>query len=234
MIHIIWPTIRPTLFSNMHKIWMDKSNNKNNIRTHVCINDFFTKEEVNTVKKYLTDKDEVIAINQTKFGVCEKAYVLSSQLEAEKDDIVVFASDDFLPPNNWDDYLIEKLKGKEGNLFVRDGYQLPDSSNMLHPCITIPIMTYGCLLKLNKVIYHPAYYHMHSDAELYLNLKELGLLIDDRLTDNTVFEHHHWAAGKRNADQNDQNYHNKWAEDEITWNIRKSMTIDERLKVNLI
>jgi hypothetical protein len=93
-------------------------------------------------------------------------------------------------------------------------------------------MTYGCLKKLNMIIYHPAYNHMFSDTELYDNLKDLNLLYDDRLNDETVFEHLHYAAGKRNADGADQAYNAKWKDDEITWNQRKMMPVEERILVN--
>jgi hypothetical protein len=149
----------------------------------------------------------------------------------EDRDIVIFASDDFLPPNYFDEYLIKKFESKSGVLMVRDGYQMPDSRNMLYPVVTIPIMTYDALLKLNRIIYHPAYNHMFSDAELYLNSKELGLLIDDRMTDTTTFEHHHYVTGKRQADKNDSAYILKWRDDEITWNRRKNLPLEERIKV---
>ena len=70
---------------------------------------------------------------------------------------------------------------------------------------------------------------MYSDCELYINLKETGLLIDERMTDTTVFEHLHHAAGKRKADQLDVQYHAKWQEDELTWNKRKTMPVLERI-----
>lgn len=230
MIHILWATIRPQLFNQMYKIWLNNVADITKIKTHVAVN---SENDAIIIRPVLGKNDEIVIINSERRGVCYPSYMLSSKLEANKEDIVIFASDDFLPPNNWDIYLENKLKGKEGALFVRDGYQLPDSSNMLHPCITIPIMTFGCLEKLNKIIYHPAYYHMFSDCELYLNLKDLNLLIDDRKTDLTVFEHHHWAANKRNADVNDQNYNNKWSEDDNTWKSRKNMTVKERLKINI-
>jgi hypothetical protein len=222
MIYILWATIRPEIFLEMHKVWMQRALNKNNIITKVAVN----WEQHKTLLKDF----DVVVVNTDKIGVCYPSYVLSSNLECENDsDIVIFASDDFKPPINWDQYLIEKLKHKSGALMVLDGYQLPDSSNMLFPCITIPIMTYDCLLKLNKIIYNPVYNHMYSDCELYLNLKDLGLLIDERLTDTTTFEHLHYAAGKRNPDNVDQQYHLKWKDDEIMWNKRKIMTLEERL-----
>lgn len=232
MIHILWCTIRPEQFLSMHKEWINRSDNPNNITTYVAVN---WENHSNILKEYL-QKDYLITLNTDKIGVCYPSYFLSSNLgdkmgKCENDDIVVFASDDFIAPPGWDTYLIDKLKGKCGGLMVRDGYQLPDSSNMLHPAMTIPIMTYECLLKMNKVIYHPAYNHMFSDCELYNNLKELDLLIDDRLSDDTIFEHLHYVVGKRNADQADQIYNSKWTEDEVTWNKRKILDVNERIKV---
>jgi hypothetical protein len=224
MIYILWPTIRPQIFKNMHNQWIQKAKNPSNIKTNVAVN---TQDQANELLDY-----NVIITNSEKIGVCYSAYQLTSKLEANDNDIVILASDDFLPPQNWDEYLINKLDGKNGALFVRDGYQLPDSSNMLHPAITIPIMTFSCLKELNKAVYHPEFLHMFSDCELYYNLKDLGLLIDNRLTDGTVFEHLHHAAGKRPADNNDKTYYNNWGADEITWNRRRLMSLEDRLKIN--
>ena len=233
MIHILWCTLRPAQFQNAHQEWIKRADNPENIQTYVAVN---WKEHADQLRDYL-NKNFIITVNTNKIGVCYPSYQLSSNLgikmgTAQDDDIVVFASDDFMAPQGWDTYLINKLNGKgDVGLMVRDGYQLPDSSNMLHAAITIPIMTYGCLKKLNMTIYHPAYNHMFSDCELYNNLKDLGLLYDDRMNDATVFEHLHHAAGKRNADQADQAYGAKWQEDEITWNKRKLLPVEKRIEI---
>ena len=233
MIHILWCTLRPQQFIQMHKEWIKRADNASNIKTYVAVN---WEEHRQQLLDYLKS-DYILTLNTNKIGVCYPSHQLSSNLgirmgNCQDDDIVIFASDDFMAPQGWDTYLINKLKDK-GNvsLMVRDGYQLPDSSNMLHAAITIPIMTYGCLKELNMIIYHPAYNHMFSDCELYNNLKELELLYDDRINDETTFEHLHYAAGKRNADQADQAYNAKWSEDELTWNKRKLMSVQERLKI---
>lgn len=233
MIHILWCTLRPQQFLQMHSEWINRADNPSNIQTYVAVN---WEQHAVELKEYLKN-NFLITLNTNKIGVCYPSYQLSSNLgtkmgKCEDNDIVIFASDDFMAPQSWDTYLINKLKDKgDVGLMVRDGYQLPDSSNMLHAAITIPIMTYGCLRKLNNTIYHPAYNHMFSDCELYNNLKDLGLLYDDRLNDETTFEHLHYAAGKRNADQADQAYNNKWQEDELTWNKRKQLLVEERIKV---
>lgn len=233
MIHILWCTLRPTQFQHAHTEWIKRSDNPENIQTYVAVN---WKEHADQLRDYL-NKNYIITVNTNQIGVCYPSYQLSSNLGikmgvANDDDIVIFASDDFMAPQGWDTYLINKLNGKgDVGLMVRDGYQLPDSSNMLHAAITIPIMTYGCLKKLNMTIYHPAYNHMFSDCELYNNLKDLELLYDDRMNDVTVFEHLHHAAGKRNADQADQAYNAKWREDEITWNKRKLLPVEKRIEI---
>jgi len=233
MIHILWCTLRPTQFKSAHSEWIKRSDNPESIQTYVAVN---WKEHADQLRDYL-NKNYIITVNTNKIGVCYPSYQLSSNLGikmgvAKDDDIVVFASDDFMAPQGWDTYLINKLNEKgDVGLMVRDGYQLPDSSNMLHAAVTIPIMTYGCLRKMNGIIYHPAYNHMFSDCELYNNLKDLGMLYDDRLNDDTIFEHLHYASGKRNADDADQAYNSKWAEDEITWNKRKLLPVEKRIEI---
>jgi hypothetical protein len=231
LIHLLWCTIRTGNFPNVHKIWIDRTKQKENVKCHVLVS---TQNEATFLKQYFDaiKQDNRIEVYQPPYpGVCLPSYKLSSTLEFNSDDIIVFGSDDFTPPQNWDEYLIQKLNGRDGVLMVRDGYQLPDSSNMLHPAITIPIMTGSALERMNKVIYHPSYSHMFSDCELYNTSKELGLLIDDRMQDTTIFEHHHWAANKRTPDSNDQSYHTKWKEDELTWNKRKNMPVEERILI---
>jgi hypothetical protein len=233
MIHILWATIRPEQFKNAHSEWIRRSEAPDNIQTYVAVN---WEQHATELKDYLKN-NFLITLNTNKIGVCYPSYQLSSNLgikmgSCKDDDIVVFASDDFMAPEGWDTYLVNKLEDKgDVCLMCLDGYQLPDSSNMLYPAITIPIMTYGCLKKLNMTIYHPAYNHMFSDCELYMNLKELNLLYDDRLNDETTFEHLHYAAGKRQPDGADQAYNQKWKEDEITWNIRKLLPVEERIKI---
>jgi hypothetical protein len=232
MIHILWCTLRTAQFQHAHAEWIKRADNPENIQTYVAVN---WKEHADELREYLK-KNYIITVNTNNIGVCYPGYQLTSKLGiemgvAKDDDIVVFASDDFMAPQGWDTYLINKLSGRDEALFVRDGYQLPDSSNMLHPAITIPIMTYGCLKKMNMIIYHPAYAHMFSDCELYDNLRDMNLLYDDRMNDTTVFEHLHYAAGKRQADQADQAYNAKWAQDEITWNKRKLLPVEKRIEI---
>jgi hypothetical protein len=98
--------------------------------------------------------------NPERPGVCEAAYKLTKDLEYKDDDIIIFASDDFVPPKDWDEYIKGWLRPSEvaSLLFINDGYQNKDSSNMVFPAVTLPIMNGAALRKLNNIIYHPAYY----------------------------------------------------------------------------
>ena len=228
MIHLLWATIRPNAFIHTHSFWLNNAENKENIKTYVCVD---KQIDADIIQSKVSNINMIISDQPNRIGVCYPCYLLSSNLIGNNDDIVVFASDDFTPPKDWDTYLLNKLKDKDGVLMVFDGYQKPDSSNMLHPVVTVPIMTYSALVKMNMVIYHPSYNHMFSDCELYLTAKDLGLLIDDRMNDLTEFTHHHYANGKRPADAADKGYQTKWKSDEVNWNNRKNLPVEERIKV---
>lgn len=231
MINLLWCTIRTGNFPNVHKFWLDRTKDKSSIKTHVLVS---TQSESDFLKQYfesIKHNNRIVVYQPPYPGVCLPSYKLSSTLESEDSDIVIFGSDDFTPPQDWDEYLNQKLKNRSGALLVNDGYQLLDFSNMAEPVFSIPVMTYDCLLKLKKIIYNPVYTHLCSDAELFLNLKEMNLIIDDRLNDvKYIFEHHHWSSGKRKADQNDQSYYSNFERDKKTWESRKKLTLEERLR----
>ena len=234
MIHLLWCTLRPQQFIEFHKKWISRCSNTENVTTHVLVS---TESEKSYLEKYFTNisktKNRIVVFKPDYIGVCLPSYKLSSTLECGDSDIVIFGSDDFLAPEGWDIYLNDQLGDKNGLLFVRDGYQAPDSSNMQYPAITIPIMTGESLKMMNNVIYHPSYHHMFSDCELYMTARDLGILIDNRKVDDTIFEHVHWVTGKRKADQADQSYNLKWKEDEMMWNSRKSLPVEKRIEVNI-
>lgn len=231
MIHLLWCTIRTNSFPNNHSVWMRASLDKTNITTHVLVSTETEREFLDTYFGRNNLRYTITVYDPPYRGVCLPSYKLSSNLVASPEDIVVFGSDDFTPPQNWDRYVVESLPNK-GALMVNDGYQKLDFSNMEHPVFSIPIMTYSCLVDNNLVIYHPDYTHLYSDAELYKNLYEMGLVIDNRERDHDfVFTHHHWSNGKRQGDSNDQSYYNNMSRDKETWIKRSSMPLEERLKV---
>ena len=210
---------------------MKAASDKSSVKTYVLVS---TEAEREFLDAYFTRNslEYTLTVYQPPYkGVCLPSYKLSSTLKADPEDIVVFGSDDFTPPENWDVYVVASLPQK-GALMVNDGYQKLDFSNMEHPVFSIPIMTYSCLVDNNLVIYHPQYTHLYSDAELYKNLYEMGLVVDNREKDKDyIFVHHHWSNGRRQGDSNDQSYYNNMSRDKETWIRRSSMPLEERLKV---
>lgn len=224
MIYLLWPTVRPKVFIQTHNYWLNICQNESRIVTKIAVN--------NPEQQALLDEYDVIITGEDRPGVCYPSYCLSSTLQAQDNDIVILASDDFFPPEHWDQYLLEQFESFQGCLMVRDGFQNPDPQKWVGPpALTIPIMTYGCLLKLNRLIYHPAYYHICSDLELYLNVEELGLLKDNRIKDHTTFEHRHWVVRKRTIDAADQRVRSLNNQDRHTFNLRKGLSLTERLTV---
>jgi hypothetical protein len=211
------------MFKETFNIWMQRCINKDIVNTRLAVNTQEQRDELNEFKN-------VIITNQSHVGTVYPAYLLTTTLEVNPEDIIIFASDDFYPPENWDEYLLNKFENFDGALFVRDGYQIPGNDS-IKASITIPIMTYNCLCKLNKVLYHPDYIHYYADTELYSNLLELGLLKDDRIKDLTTFEHMNCVTGKRKSDEIDAKYNSTIYTDMATYKRRLYLSLESRLVI---
>lgn len=222
-IKLIWATVRPDFMRETYKYWIDNAKNKDLIDLKIAVN---TEEQRNKLSEF----DDVIITNQKHIGTVYPAYLLTQSLIANDNDIVILASDDFYPPKFWDEFLISKLRGKTGCYFVNDGYQTPTLTE-IKASITIPIMTYDCLCKLNKTLYSLEYYHYYGDTELYYNLINLDLLIDERIDNpDIIFEHKNCVTGKRHSDEFDAKYNAFMYVDRFTFNSRIKLPVEDRIK----
>ena len=215
---LLWATVRPDQLLRTHAEWIKNAYYKQKISTRVAVDNASDAKALNQF--------EVIVTHNTKPGVCFPCYCLSATTEANDDDIIIFASDDFFPPKHWDLFLYEQLQNETKLLMVNDGLQ-PSTSRV----VTIPIMTFGALKKLNKIIYNPVYDHMHSDVELYDVALRSGLLKDNRMSNSPIFEHRHYCNGKRAKDVNDTRLESKYTKDSDTYNSRKSLPLEKLIEV---
>jgi hypothetical protein len=243
-IHLLWPTVRPGIMLDTFKYWVQTADDPSKIKTNVAVN---TLDQAKRLIKY-QKLHEIIIVGNGVRGVAAPSFALSYWLKAKEDDIIILASDDFYPPLNWDILVKQKFNEYgDGCLVVNDGIQRRHCEllctscgnsfqsileDLTKGCITIPIMTYNCLLQLKRIIYHPDYGHLWSDAELYINLKELGILIG---ATDLFFEHRHWGNQKRIIDKADKLAYGNVKKSRLIFHTRiKSGDYDlnARLKIN--
>lgn len=215
---ILWPTIRPQMMRETFRHWMDKSSRECPIYTTVAVN---TEDD----KKELSEFDVVVVGNEPENrGPAWAVHQMTQSVKGDGSDIIIVVSDDFYAPESWDLWLSKQFEDFDGGLVVFDGFQRDAE------VVTLPIMTVNCLERLNKIIYHPDYKCGSCDVELYINLKELGLLKDLR-PDTPIFTHKHHCNGLRVADKYD-NYAMSMVERDISTRLRRlGMPIEERLKL---
>jgi len=221
-IHILWPTARPAVMVGQYFHWNYRRTSESPCYLTVAVN---TEAEADGIKKsdLWTKSNQVIVTGAHRLGPVWPVYQLCKQLTANDDDIVILGTDDFSPPEGWDDFILKRLDYC-GALIINDGVRKRGDRLM-----TLPIMTYSCLLKINRLIVHPDYGWHFADAELYENLDALGLLRDARGFNDPVFEHLHWTRGKRKKDDIDQIARRTHSKDKLTFARRMKMTIEERL-----
>lgn len=130
-------------------------------------------------------------------------------------EILIMISDDFRCPENWVQSLIDAIPmDRPAVLHVKDGYSDANGDIM-----SIPIMNRLAYEKLGY-IYHPDYFSMFADNDLFETAKKQGWLIESDL----MFEHLTPYAGKNAFDATYERENSKEAYrlGQATFNRRKS------------
>lgn len=222
--YILWASIRPNFISSNSKRWIDRCQNKENLYFKIAM---ATEEQKKEVESFNIPNCDVIAVTE-KPGYNYAITSLTLNLEVNDEDVLILLSDDFSCPENWDEFLNKKFENYEDAVFLDDGYQ-DKNAKVGCLCITLACMTFKCLKKINKVVFSPYYFHFFSDTEAFQNLNQLGLLKDNRDTDNMLFKHEHHIFGMRQQDEADRKASEKFNFDKEIFNQRLKMTAKERL-----
>jgi hypothetical protein len=223
---ISWATIRAKMFTKTYEVWKRKASTDAVFITNAGVNTVAQKEEIEALNPNDPNLN-VFALGDNIKGVPTANYKLLSAFEFKDSDIIIIGADDFDCPKNWDLIIRDCFENYDGSIIFEDG-----NPERMRPIITIPILTGRLLKKLNGIVYHPAYKHNYADNEFYLNVTELGEVVDLRTTKpDIIFEHRHWLFNKRPRDRVDTYAITEEGNDHITWDIRKTWPIAERLKV---
>ena len=142
-------------------------------------------------------------------------------------DIIIVMSDDFDCVKDWDILLCEYIEANnltgEYAIQVDDGYSFGkdgDDANLL----TIPIISIELWLRL-KYIYHPSYFSMFADNDIFEVCKTLNCLY---IAPHIKFQHNHYTIGKSNKDDtyDRQNSMVAWTQGNANLKQRKARNYD--------
>ena len=226
--NIIWATVRPDLFKISFDEWYDKCVHKEDICLYLAVS---FPEHIHILKDYIVAKGIKIGkMIQTPThikGVTYPTCALTRYLNVtncDDNDIVILSSDDFFPPQNWDEIIMKELSEFSGCIIFNDL-----NKNPIYSVVQIPIMDFITLKHLNNQIYPSAYNHFWSDNELYQNLKAFNKIKDISQTkSDIIFEHRHHTVGKRQIDGHDIEVIKRNGRDGDVYRIRQSMNVFQR------
>jgi hypothetical protein len=219
-IFILWPTVRPDVFNNAVKLWLDRAVWPMEGKIFVDVKDRLQARKI--IDKY----GMAFKYSMMNTSLPKSLTFLTTHIYCDDKDIIVNAQDDYYPPYRWDEIIMKEFEDFDGAVCFNDGIQVYPN-----PVCTMPCLTFSALKKLNRIIFHPEYMHLYCDNEYYANVKQLGILKDVRQTNPTVFEHRHYSTGKRQADVIDERINSAEITDRATYERRMKLPLSERLKV---
>lgn len=184
MISLIHPSRgRPFKAKQSYENWITKSSKKIDIE-HILSVDLDDKK-LFLYKRLFAD----LLINNSS-NVVEAT---NSAAKKAKGNILIYMSDDFECPVNWDLLVLDKFKEDKPILLKVDDKLQPFNVDV----VTIPIINRQLYNKLGYFL-NPLYKSMYSDQDLYWVCFNNGWL---ELCPELIFRHNHWANRKSRKDE---------------------------------
>lgn len=199
-IRLIHPSrSRPQKAYTTAKKWMDKSGHSDLFVRHILSLDN-SDPKLNEYKTFFNESPDMrITVNDNK-SVVEATNRAARLVD---DDILIYLSDDFDCPNNWSHSILDEFRyvSKAMLLKVDDCLQ-PFNVGVC----TIPMMNRQ-LYELLKYFWHPEYFSMHVDVDLYETCKRLGVI---KNAPHLKFPHNHYSNGKAPRDETYTRSESNW------------------------
>lgn len=117
--------------------------------------------------------------------------------------ILIYVSDDFDCPKNWDRLIIDEFLKHTGPILLKVDDCLQHFSTGV---CTIPIVN-RLLYQRLKYFWHPEYKSMHVDVDLYETCKRLGVI---KYAPHLKFPHNHYSNGKAAHDETYKRSEGNW------------------------
>lgn len=177
--------------------WLERSSGKYKIEHILGIDD---SDAAADQYKELFKGDQSIIVQADNDTVVEATNNIA---KAAGGHILIYLSDDFDCPENWDQKIIDSVNRIVPDTLSGMGQPLwlLKVDDMLQPMwkdvLTIPIMS-ASLYRALGYFWHPGYRSMFVDQHLYHRVKKMGHLYAD---ESLKFEHKHPSVGKAVNDE---------------------------------
>lgn len=161
-------------------LWVESCSGHNDVEYILSLDADDYENYIDMVEHSIGHVDMRVAVNDNKNVV----QALNKGAKLATGDILIYVSDDFECPQNWDIVVQEAVKGKDDwVLHVNDGIQQNTA--------TISILSRKYYERFGR-IYHPDYISMWVDPDFTCEAEALGKLIKRM---DITFKHNHYMVG---------------------------------------
>jgi hypothetical protein len=196
---------RPEMAYKAYQTWMDNASQSPEYVLSLDIND----PKVKIYNANFNDINIVISPNQNV------VQATNNGCKHATGDMLIYVSDDFDCPVNWDMKLTELIEKHKLDplkdafaIEVRDGYQT--NRNLL----TIPIIS-RAMYEAEGFFWHPKFASMFCDNWIYERAKRAYKLIDGY---HLTFQHNHYSLGHYAMDETNKRSNANWMQGKKTFN----------------